>query len=132
MNIEMVKTDIDNIEFFLGDLKASNYNVSFIKGVENLIKENKDLKERLENRRSIDKELEIENKTLLERYKNTMDLMGANYIHKDKVKAMLEGITKEHSSILSKDIYSLNDKNIATFQYNAMRKILEELLKEGE
>jgi hypothetical protein len=78
--------------------------------IENLIKENKELKEKA---------------------KNTMELIGANYIHKDKVKAMLEGITKEHSSILSKDIYSLNDKNIATFQYNAMRKILEELL-EGE
>lgn len=79
--------------------------------IENLIKENKELKEKA---------------------KNTIKIIGANYIHKDKVKAMLEGITKEHSSILSKDIYSLNDKNIATFQYNAMRKILEELLEEGE
>lgn len=37
--------NIENIKFFLGDLKASNYNLSFIKDVENLIKENKELKE---------------------------------------------------------------------------------------
>ncbi len=38
---------INNIKFFLGDLKASNYNSSFIEGVENLIKENKELKDRI-------------------------------------------------------------------------------------
>ena len=72
-----------------------------------------------------------ENKKLKEKAKNTMKLIGANYIHKDKIKAMLEGITKEYYSILSKDKYSLIEKNLATSQYNAMRKILEELL-EGE
>lgn len=39
------KEKIENIRFFLGDLKASNYNQSFIQDVENLIKENEDLKE---------------------------------------------------------------------------------------
>ncbi|MBR3002882.1 MAG: hypothetical protein IKF38_04920 [Clostridia bacterium] len=36
--------NIENIKFFLGDLKASNYNLSFIHDVENLIKENKEWK----------------------------------------------------------------------------------------
>jgi len=41
--------DIDNIKFFLGDLKASNYNSSFIEGVENLIQENKKLNKKRKN-----------------------------------------------------------------------------------
>ena len=40
-------SNIENIRFFLGDLKASNYNLSFIQDVENLIKENRELNDKI-------------------------------------------------------------------------------------
>lgn len=51
--------NIENIKFFLGDLKASNYNLSFIESVENLIKENKDLKEENQKRMMLELNKEI-------------------------------------------------------------------------
>ena len=87
-------------------------NKQLAKAIENLIQENKELKERLENRRAIDKELEIENKSLLQvnkelkekvnvlnqekEYLNTIiESDNDNYIPKSKVKEKIEELEKQ-------------------------------------
>ncbi len=51
------------------------------------------------------------------------------FISKDKIKEKLDQIYEEYQKILSSN-GNLQEKNIATFQYNAMRTVLEELLGE--
>jgi len=123
-----------HFEPVVGNQKANTMlgYLAFERKLENLIQENKELKKENEK-------LTYARNWYFEHFttqactpEQLHKILRFDYIPKSKVKAMLEGITKEHSSILSKDIYSLNDKNIATFQYNAMRKILEELLEEGD
>lgn len=53
------------------------------------------------------------------------------YISKDKIKNKLNEITDEyHNKILSNEKLSLENININTQRYNAMRIVLEELLEE--
>ena len=73
--------DIEDIRFFLGDLKASNYNQSFIQDVENLIEENKELKAK----QCVYKDTSSCNKTLsFETYTKLND-----YIPKSKIKEII-------------------------------------------
>ena len=84
--------DVDMNDVFYGE---------HIKAIENLIKENKELKEKA---------------------KNTMGLIGANYIHKDKIKEKIEEI----KSKMNNDCIALH-----SFQREAQIDILQELLEEG-
>ena len=67
--------DIENIRFFLGDLKASNYNQSFIQDVENLIKENTELRIQISARETVVDELEKENKELKEKTNKAINML---------------------------------------------------------
>lgn len=100
--------------------------------LENLIKENKELKERLENRRAIDKELEKENKTLLERHKNTMNLIGANYIHKDKVKEKIKEFNAPIMDVLDKLPLMPRTIERGCGAKDGIIYVLQEILEEGE
>ena len=57
-----------------------------------------------------------ENKELKEKAKNTMGLIGANYIHKDKVK----------------DYLNKMEKRCNKPKFSIMKKDIEKLLEEGE
>ena len=58
------------------------------------------------------------------------DVVIRDYIHKDKIKAKIEEIDNEYSSkILSNEKMSLDLVNINTQRHNAMKLVLEELLK---
>ncbi len=52
-----------------------------------------------------------------------------DYISKVKIREKLDQIYEEYQKILSSN-RNLQEKNIATFQHNAMRTVLEELLEE--
>ena len=92
--------DVDMNDVFYGE---------HIKAIENLIKENKELKEKA---------------------KNTMGLIGANYIHKDKVKEKIEEIFNEMDELDEEEF----DEDIVNDKRNLQDTIivLKELLKEGD
>lgn len=85
---------------------ANVLNKKYCQALENIIQENKELKEKA---------------------KNTMDLIGANYIHKNKVKEKIEWY-EEACKHLSKNGIDLDKYD----QYQGAIEALQELLEEGE
>lgn len=104
---------MNNIEFFLGDLKTSNYNLSFINDVKNLIKESKKLKE--------EKKLAY-NLGYRNGCNDTSKFNDKEFIRKSKVKDKIEEIKVK----MNNDCIALHG-----FQREAQIDILQELL-EGE
>ena len=97
--------NIEMLEYYIKALRKPMpfkfTNEQKAQAIENLIKENKELKEKA---------------------KNTMGLIGANYIHKDKIKEKIEEI----KSKMNNDCIALH-----SFQREAQIDILQELLEEG-
>lgn len=73
-----------------------------------------------------------ENKELKEKAKNTMGLIGANYIHKDKVKEKINQYKEIRDEILKIESKTLKPSITLDLKRNDYcMKILQELLKEG-
>lgn len=97
MNIE---ESIDNVKFIIGDLKASNYNQTFIQAIEILLtayeKEKEERKrigklyyEANENCIKYEKELEKEkekNESLIKERATEIVYVDKNFVRKDKIK----------------------------------------------
>ena len=95
-----MEEDIGNVEFIIRDLKADNYNKRFIGSLENLLTENKKLKQENEEwqrayQEEKDKQFELlrENKKMAEEYlvnnPGMAKYLNDNYIFKSKVKEIL-------------------------------------------
>lgn len=72
--------------------------------------------------------LKEKNKSIVYNYESVVDKLEES-ISKNKIKEKLNQIYEEYQEILNSN-RNLYEKNVATFQHNAMRTVLEELLEE--
>lgn len=114
MSEEEIINNIENIKFFLGDLKASNYNLSFIESVENLIEENKKLLTELQ-----------ENKCI-------KDIFKQLYIPKSKVEEKIKEYNIPIFDVLDKLPIMPRTIERGCGAKDGIIYVLQELLEEGE
>ena len=120
---EEEKKAIENLKYIIG-IGHNTVEQRCLDIVLNLInKQQKEIEELKSQNNEIVKELKprvrIDDTEYIER----------NFISKDKIKEKLNQIYEEYQEILNSN-RNLYEKNVATFQHNAMRTVLEELLEE--
>ena len=90
---------------------------------------NKGLKDKIdEQSKEIEEAEQKERKAYIKGTNDADELCNKKW--EDKIKAKIEEINKEWNEIIEDKNRTLENKNICTFENNAMNKVLQELLEE--
>lgn len=114
MNIE---ESIDNVKFIIGDLKASNYNQTFIQAIETLLTAYE--KEKEKNKELLGSNIENFQKYFLEEF-------NKKFISIDKLKEIVDECIPKKENIITRELEYTPNANANSFLTQEILSLLKE------